>query len=157
MVLCAVGGSRARKLRAVLPDLGLKGEKAVVTEVRYLVSMLGGFDWTIGLWWVKGWDIRLVANVVAAGVRAGVVCGGVLGPIGTVAMRGSLSPASGPVLSHVPSTHLDIQDIVAHLDAWIERAINDILSTNISCHIAPQYEEINIAKARAAQDRHRRR
>jgi hypothetical protein len=32
----------ARKLRAVLPDLGLKGEKAVVTEVRYLVSILGG-------------------------------------------------------------------------------------------------------------------
>lgn len=31
----------ARKLRAVLPDLGLKGEKAVVTEVRYLVSMVG--------------------------------------------------------------------------------------------------------------------
>jgi len=41
MVLCAVGGSSARKLRAVLPDLGLKGEKAVVTEVRYLVSILG--------------------------------------------------------------------------------------------------------------------
>ena len=42
MVLCAVGGSRARKLRAVLPDLGLKGEKAVVTEVRYLVSIASG-------------------------------------------------------------------------------------------------------------------
>jgi len=36
----ALGGSRARKLRAVLPDLGLKGEKAVATEVRYLVSMV---------------------------------------------------------------------------------------------------------------------
>ena len=42
MVLRALGGSMARKLRAVLPDLGLKGEKAVVTEVRYLVSILGG-------------------------------------------------------------------------------------------------------------------
>jgi hypothetical protein len=42
MVVRALGGSMARKLRAVLPDLGLKGEKAVVTEVRYLVSILGG-------------------------------------------------------------------------------------------------------------------
>lgn len=42
MVERALGGSMARKLRAVLPDLGLKGEKAVVTEVRYLVSIVGG-------------------------------------------------------------------------------------------------------------------
>lgn len=41
MVVRALGGSMARKLRAVLPDLGLKGEKAVVTEVRYLVSIVG--------------------------------------------------------------------------------------------------------------------
>lgn len=41
MVVRALGGSIARKLRAVLPDLGLKGEKAVVTEVRNLVSMVG--------------------------------------------------------------------------------------------------------------------
>jgi hypothetical protein len=34
MVLRAFGGSMARKLRAVLPDLALKGEKAVETEVR---------------------------------------------------------------------------------------------------------------------------
>lgn len=40
MVVRALGGSIARKLRAVLPDLGLKGEKAVVTEVRNLVSMM---------------------------------------------------------------------------------------------------------------------
>lgn len=40
MVVRALGGSRARKLRAVLPDFGLKGEKAVATEVRYLVSIL---------------------------------------------------------------------------------------------------------------------
>jgi hypothetical protein len=45
MVERALGGSMARKLRAVLPDLGLKGEKAVVTEVRYLVSILGGLAW----------------------------------------------------------------------------------------------------------------
>lgn len=53
MVLCAVGGSRARKLRAVLPDLGLKGEKAVVTEVRYLVSIFWGENrcW-FGLLWL---------------------------------------------------------------------------------------------------------
>ena len=43
MVVRALGGSMARKLRAVLPDLGLKGEKAVVTEVRYLVSIVGGW------------------------------------------------------------------------------------------------------------------
>lgn len=35
----ALGGSRARKFRTVLPDLGEKGEKVVVTEVRYLVSI----------------------------------------------------------------------------------------------------------------------
>jgi len=34
MVLRAFGGSIARKLRAVLPDLALKGEKEVVIEVR---------------------------------------------------------------------------------------------------------------------------
>jgi hypothetical protein len=45
MVERALGGSMARKLRAVLPDLGLKGENAVVTEVRYLVSILGGLAW----------------------------------------------------------------------------------------------------------------
>lgn len=39
MVERALGGSRARKLRAVLPDLGLKGEKAVATEVMYLASI----------------------------------------------------------------------------------------------------------------------
>lgn len=43
MVCRALGGSIARKLRAVLPDLGLKGEKAVVTEVRKRVSILGGW------------------------------------------------------------------------------------------------------------------
>ena len=36
----ALGGSIARKFRAVLPDLGLKGEKAVTTEVMYLVIMM---------------------------------------------------------------------------------------------------------------------
>lgn len=42
MVERALGGSRARKLRAVLPLRGLKGEKVVVMPVRYLVSMVGG-------------------------------------------------------------------------------------------------------------------
>jgi hypothetical protein len=87
MVLCAVGGSSARKLRAVLPDLGLKGEKAVVTEVRYLVSILGGLDRAVGLWWVRVWSGILLVAAVAADVRAGVVCGGVLGPIGKVAIH----------------------------------------------------------------------
>jgi hypothetical protein len=88
MVLCAVGGSRARKLRAVLPDLGLKGEKAVVTEVRYLVSIAGEFDRGTGLWCMSVWFIVLVAaDVVAADVRAGVVCGGALSPIGKVAIH----------------------------------------------------------------------
>ena len=36
----ALGGSRARKLRAVLPERALKGEKFVVMEVRYFVIML---------------------------------------------------------------------------------------------------------------------
>lgn len=40
MVDRALDGSIARKFRAVLPDLGLKGEKAVVTEVMYLVIMV---------------------------------------------------------------------------------------------------------------------
>ncbi len=35
----ALGGSDARKFRAVLPDFGLKGEKAVVTDVIYFVIM----------------------------------------------------------------------------------------------------------------------
>lgn len=36
----AFGGSIARKLRAVLPDLGLKAEKEVVTEVRNRVIIV---------------------------------------------------------------------------------------------------------------------
>lgn len=40
MVVRALGGSIARKLRAVLPDFGLKGEKAVVTEVRNRVIIV---------------------------------------------------------------------------------------------------------------------
>lgn len=37
MVERALGGRRARKLRAVLPERGLKGEKEVVTPVMYLL------------------------------------------------------------------------------------------------------------------------
>lgn len=40
MVVRAFGGNIARKLRAVFPDLGLKGEKAVETEVRNRVIMV---------------------------------------------------------------------------------------------------------------------
>lgn len=40
MVERAFGGSMARKLRAVFPDLGLKGEKAVETEVRNRVIIV---------------------------------------------------------------------------------------------------------------------
>ncbi len=40
MVDRALGGSKARKLRTVLPERALKGEKAVVTPVRYLVNMM---------------------------------------------------------------------------------------------------------------------
>lgn len=36
----AFGGRRARKLRAVFPERGLKGEKAAVTPVMYLVIIL---------------------------------------------------------------------------------------------------------------------
>lgn len=45
MVERALEGSAARKFRAVLPDLGLNGEKAVTTEVMYLVIMMA-----VGLW-----------------------------------------------------------------------------------------------------------
>ena len=38
----AFGGSKARKLRAVLPERALKGEKTALTEVMYLVSILEG-------------------------------------------------------------------------------------------------------------------
>lgn len=52
----AFGGSRARKLRAVLPDLGLKGEKEVVTEVRNRV---------------------IIAAVVCTSWMRGVECSGI--------------------------------------------------------------------------------
>jgi hypothetical protein len=71
MVVRALGGSIARKLRAVLPDLGLKGEKAVVTEVRYLVSIVGGIVGFLGLlvyWFNDQWRSLDVA-------RGGVGCG----------------------------------------------------------------------------------
>lgn len=45
MVERALEGSAARKFRAVLPDFGLNGEKAVTTEVMYLVIMMA-----VGLW-----------------------------------------------------------------------------------------------------------
>jgi hypothetical protein len=55
IVLRAFGGKRARKLRAVLPDLGLKGEKAVETEVRKRVIILaarrgGSVSEGVGRW-----------------------------------------------------------------------------------------------------------
>lgn len=40
MVERALGGRRARKLRAVLPERALKGEKEVVTEVMYLLIIV---------------------------------------------------------------------------------------------------------------------
>jgi hypothetical protein len=40
MVDRALGGRRARKLRAVLPERPLNGEKVARTEVMYLVSIL---------------------------------------------------------------------------------------------------------------------
>lgn len=47
IVVRALGGSIARKLRAVLPERALKGEKLAETEVRYLVNMLQGRRETI--------------------------------------------------------------------------------------------------------------
>ena len=44
MVERALGGRRARKLRAVFPERPLKGEKVARTEVIYLVSMLSVQD-----------------------------------------------------------------------------------------------------------------
>lgn len=49
MVERALEGSAARKFRAVLPDFGLNGEKAVTTEVMYLVIMMA-----VGLWRERG-------------------------------------------------------------------------------------------------------
>ena len=40
MVERALGGSRARKLRAVFPERALKGENVARTVVMYLVSIL---------------------------------------------------------------------------------------------------------------------
>ena len=37
----ALGGSKARKLRAVLPERALNGEKVARTDVIYLVSIFG--------------------------------------------------------------------------------------------------------------------
>lgn len=45
MVERALEGSAARKFRAVLPDFGLNGEKAVTTEVMYLVIMMAVSLW----------------------------------------------------------------------------------------------------------------
>lgn len=50
MVERALEGSAARKFRAVLPDLGLNGEKAVTTEVMYLVIIVA----VVVLWRERG-------------------------------------------------------------------------------------------------------
>lgn len=50
MVERALEGSAARKFRAVLPDFGLNGEKAVTTEVMYLVIMMA----VVVLWRERG-------------------------------------------------------------------------------------------------------
>ena len=54
MVERALGGRRARKLRAVLPDLGLKGEKAVETEVKKRVIILAVYAMRQGRLWELG-------------------------------------------------------------------------------------------------------
>jgi hypothetical protein len=48
MVERAFEGSKARKLRTVLPDRGLKGEKLVFTAVMYLVSIVTGVSEIVG-------------------------------------------------------------------------------------------------------------
>jgi hypothetical protein len=58
MVERALGGSRARKLRAILPVRGLKGEKLVVTEVMYLVIILAVEEGEFGLSWV--WLVMVI-------------------------------------------------------------------------------------------------
>lgn len=50
MVERALEGSAARKFRAVLPDFGLNGEKAVTTEVMYLVIIVA----VVVLWRERG-------------------------------------------------------------------------------------------------------
>lgn len=59
MVERALEGSAARKFRAVLPDFGLNGEKAVTTEVMYLVIMMA-----VGLWRESGGRERECVDVV---------------------------------------------------------------------------------------------
>lgn len=59
MVERALEGSAARKFRAVLPDLGLNGEKAVTTEVMYLVIMMA-----VGLWRERGGRESEVVDVM---------------------------------------------------------------------------------------------
>lgn len=59
MVERALEGSAARKFRAVLPDFGLNGEKAVTTEVMYLVIMMA-----VGLWRERGGRESEVVDVM---------------------------------------------------------------------------------------------
>ena len=53
MLRRAFGGSMARKLRAVLPDLGLNGEKEVEIEVRKRVIIVAVFEeWLKSACWL---------------------------------------------------------------------------------------------------------
>lgn len=67
MVERALGGSKARKFRAVLPDFALKGEKVVLTAVRYLVIIFTGDEG-------RGYVVRMVVLVDGVAVFRG--CGG---------------------------------------------------------------------------------
>lgn len=60
MVERALEGSAARKFRAVLPDLGLNGEKAVTTEVMYLVIIVA----VVVLWRERGGRESEVVDVM---------------------------------------------------------------------------------------------
>lgn len=60
MVERALEGSAARKFRAVLPDFGLNGEKAVTTEVMYLVIMMA----VVVLWREQGGRKSEVVDVM---------------------------------------------------------------------------------------------
>lgn len=73
MVERALEGSAARKFRAVLPDLGLNGEKAVTTEVMYLVIIVA----VVVLWRERGGRESEVVDVMKwDGMGLGWIGGG---------------------------------------------------------------------------------
>ena len=54
----ALGGSKARKLRAVLPERALNGEKVALTEVIYFVSISDIANKAWDLFYTDVWELK---------------------------------------------------------------------------------------------------